>query len=111
ERPFQAFREMLGVEPVPGETAVERYRSQLDFARGIERGLRDAGVPVRDMLDAQALLLLAVRSPGFWLDGDEPERPAPARAREPDAYLSVCAIYRDEAAYLREWSEFHLLVG
>jgi hypothetical protein len=26
-------------------------------------------------------------------------------------YLSVCAIYRDEADYLREWVEFHLLVG
>jgi hypothetical protein len=26
-------------------------------------------------------------------------------------YLSVCAIYRDEAAYLREWVEFHKLVG
>ena len=26
-------------------------------------------------------------------------------------YLSVCAIYRDEAAYLREWVEFHRLVG
>jgi hypothetical protein len=27
------------------------------------------------------------------------------------AYLSVCAIYRDEAAYLREWIEFHRLAG
>ena len=26
-------------------------------------------------------------------------------------YLSVCAIYRDEAPYLREWIEFHRLVG
>jgi hypothetical protein len=26
-------------------------------------------------------------------------------------YLSVCAIYRDEASYLREWIEFHRLVG
>jgi Glycosyltransferase family 92 len=29
----------------------------------------------------------------------------------PPAYLSVCAIYRDEAPYLREWVEFHRLVG
>jgi Glycosyltransferase family 92 len=28
-----------------------------------------------------------------------------------DAYLSICAIYRDEAPYLREWVEFHRLVG
>jgi hypothetical protein len=27
------------------------------------------------------------------------------------AYLSVCAIYRDEAPYLKEWVEFHRLVG
>jgi Glycosyltransferase family 92 len=26
-------------------------------------------------------------------------------------YLSVCAIFRDEAPYLREWIEFHRLVG
>ena len=26
-------------------------------------------------------------------------------------YLSVCAIYRDEAPYLAEWIEFHKLVG
>ena len=27
------------------------------------------------------------------------------------AYLSICAIYRDEATYLQEWIEFHRLVG
>src|SRR3954454_18594231 len=27
------------------------------------------------------------------------------------AYLSICAIYRDEAPYLREWIEFHGLGG
>lgn len=26
-------------------------------------------------------------------------------------YLSICAVYRDEAPYLREWVEFHRLVG
>jgi hypothetical protein len=26
-------------------------------------------------------------------------------------YLAACGIYRDEAPYLREWVEFHLLVG
>jgi glycosyl transferase family 92 len=28
-----------------------------------------------------------------------------------DVYLAACAIYRNEARYLREWIEFHLLVG
>jgi hypothetical protein len=26
-------------------------------------------------------------------------------------YLAICALYRDEAPYLAEWVEFHLLVG
>ena len=26
-------------------------------------------------------------------------------------YLSICAIFKDEASYMREWLEFHLLVG
>jgi hypothetical protein len=26
-------------------------------------------------------------------------------------YLSICAVYRDEGPYLREWIEFHRLVG
>jgi hypothetical protein len=34
-------------------------------------------------------------------------RDAPARR----AYLSICAIYRDEADYLAEWIAFHRLVG
>jgi Glycosyltransferase family 92 len=35
----------------------------------------------------------------------QPEVPPVSR------YLSVCAIYRDEGPYLREWIEFHRLVG
>jgi hypothetical protein len=30
---------------------------------------------------------------------------------QPPVYLSICAIYRDEAPYLVEWIEFHKLVG
>jgi hypothetical protein len=29
----------------------------------------------------------------------------------PKAYLSLCSLYRDHAEYLREWIEFHRLVG
>jgi len=29
----------------------------------------------------------------------------------PGSYLSIVAIYRDEAVYLREWIEFHRIVG
>jgi Glycosyltransferase family 92 len=33
------------------------------------------------------------------------------KGRREIPYLSICAIYRDEARYLREWIEFHRLVG
>jgi glycosyl transferase family 92 len=33
------------------------------------------------------------------------------QGQETIPYLSICAIYRDEARYLREWIEFHRLVG
>ena len=36
---------------------------------------------------------------------------APPPRRETPHYLAICAIYRDEAPYLREWIEFHRLVG
>ena len=29
----------------------------------------------------------------------------------PAAYLSICAVFKDEGPYLREWIEFHRLVG
>jgi hypothetical protein len=33
------------------------------------------------------------------------------RAAKPPRYLSVCGLYQNEARYLREWIEFHRLVG
>ena len=30
---------------------------------------------------------------------------------EPPLYLAACMTYKDHASYLREWVEFHLLVG
>jgi glycosyl transferase family 92 len=32
-------------------------------------------------------------------------------AERPGAYLAACTMYRDDAAYLPEWVEFHLLMG
>src|SRR5437588_12699850 len=31
--------------------------------------------------------------------------------RDHRTYLAACALYRDHASYLREWIEFHRLVG
>ena len=110
ERPVRMLEEMLGAAAVPDATPGERYRGHLAFARAVERDLRAAGVPVRDMLDIQGPMLLAVRKPGFWADDADAAADA-GRARPPDVYLSICAIYRDEAPYLREWIEFHRAGG
>ena len=34
-----------------------------------------------------------------------------SRAPAPEVQLAVCAIFKDEASYLAEWTSFHLLVG
>src|SRR5919198_1069368 len=36
---------------------------------------------------------------------------ADRRQLQMTAYLSACTLYRDDAEYLREWIEFHRLVG
>jgi Glycosyltransferase family 92 len=87
---------------------VEQYERHLDFAKDVERRLREGGIEVRDMLDTQSLIHIAGTQPDFWAaDRQGASRPGD---RSP-AYLSVCAIYRDEADYLAEWIEFHRLVG
>lgn len=81
----------------------EQYRQHLAFADEFGDRLRAAGVPVRDMLDVGSLIHQAGVDPDEW---------APGEATIPNpAYLSVCAIYRNEAVYLPEWLEFHRLVG
>ena len=81
---------------------VEQYRRHLAFADDVAERARRGGVPVKDMLDAGSLIQTAGLERDHWADGDRPrDRP----------YLSVCAIYRNEAAYLAEWLEFHMLVG
>ena len=69
---------------------------------------REAGVPVRDMIDTEALILTCWEDRQFWAEDDDGRR---ARSRPPDHYLAACAIYRDEAALPAEWLEFHRLVG
>jgi hypothetical protein len=45
----------------------------------------------------------------LWAESAAP--PTGSRSSEPDVYLAVCSMYRNEAAYLAEWIEFHMLVG
>jgi hypothetical protein len=66
------------------------------------------------MVDVQSLMLLGAQFRKLWAPGIEPaKRPQTgggARTRRAGS-LGVCAIYRDEGPYLREWIEFHRLVG
>jgi hypothetical protein len=73
------------------------------------------------MIDVQSLIFIAAIERDFWAV-DRPHDVTvspPADQRDPGKddtaeakpYLCVCAIYRNEASYLREWIEFHRLVG
>jgi glycosyl transferase family 92 len=104
---FSALAETLGGTGAVG-TAGERYARHLAFGREIQGVLAEAGVPVRDQIDAEALILICWQDHEFWGSDEDGRRP---RATAPEHYLAACAIYRDEAEYLAEWIEFHRLVG
>jgi hypothetical protein len=104
---FTTLAETLGGWPATG-TAAERYAGYLAFGREIQDTLTQAGVPVRDQIDSEALILICWQDHEFWSSDDDGRR---SRTRAPEHYLAACAIYRDEADYLAEWIEFHRLVG
>jgi hypothetical protein len=101
---WNLLEQTLGYEWTFRRSVIEQYELHLEFTEHVQRRLREAGVELRDMLDTQSLIYNAGLHPDFW---------APARTRKPGSkpYLSICAIYRDEARYLAEWVEFHRLVG
>ena len=109
---LNALEQSLGEDwtfrlPVP-----ELYERHLAFVDAAGERMRAAGIALRDMLDLQGLVAIAAVDADFWLL--DPARDPRARPRANDdatPYLSVCAIYRNEAHYLREWLEFHRLVG
>jgi hypothetical protein len=105
--PFERLQELLGEAQAPTAPA-ERYAHNLEFAARFQRALVGAGVPARDMLDTEALIVTCWLDRDFWTSDDDGRVP---RKRPPDHYLTACAIYRDEAPYLAEWLEFHHLVG
>jgi hypothetical protein len=106
---YARLQELLGAERVPPGSALEGYGQHLAFARAVERRLREAAVPVRDMTDVDSLIAICATQAELWAGrGDTADS---RRVSEPDAYLAACMIYRNEADYLAEWIEFHLLVG
>jgi hypothetical protein len=103
------LRELLGEESGPARTQLEDYGRNLAFAHKLDLALREAGVAVRDMVDVDALIRICDTERELWAGAGGPADSR--RAAEPDVYLAVCTIYRNEAAYLAEWIEFHLLIG
>lgn len=104
---FNGLADLLG-EPPPRGAAIEQYEHHIGFAARVHDRLAGAGIPVRDMIDTEALILVLWDDREFWLTDDDGRRP---RKRAPEHYLAASAIYRDEAPYLAEWIEFHRLVG
>jgi hypothetical protein len=118
---FGALQQLLGYRRPDAEPAFTAYSGHLAFARWLLARMEEAGLPVRDMLDVQSLIFIAVQERDLWEDEPlqvigVPPRPRPeAAAEEPlegsQTYLSICAHYQNEGPYLREWIEFHRLVG
>jgi glycosyl transferase family 92 len=108
-RLFTRLQRILGLKPITQESVVDQYRYHLEFATSLHEELSRRAVPVRDMVDTQSLIWVAAEETEIWASGS---RATDRGASEPrDTYLAICAIYRDEARYLREWIEFHRLVG
>jgi glycosyl transferase family 92 len=106
---YERLEGLLGSELAPDASLDEQYAHHLAFTRRLREEMEASGIPIRDMVDAQSLIWVAAEEAEIWA----PDSPATDRAarERPETYLSMCAIYRDEGPYLREWIEFHRLVG
>jgi hypothetical protein len=111
---FHECGDLVGMPADLGDgSAVALYRGALGIAARVREELEAAGVPIRDMIDVQSLIEICVHEKGVWAV-DPPDnwierghRALPQGA----VYLAVCALFRNEAQNLREWIEFHRLVG
>jgi hypothetical protein len=105
---------LLGGEPDPGASPLRQYHRHLEFLKRVHARLEPAAASP-DMLVLESAVTAASANEDDWAR----ERKLPqvklstSRFHRPGeiAYLSACAIYRDQAPYLREWIEFHRLVG
>lgn len=104
---YQRLEERFGEQPPDGSVS-EQYRHHLAFAGRMREAFVRAGIDVEDMIDTEALMLICWQDAQFWAEDDDGRRP---RERPPEHYLAACAIYRNEAAHIAEWIEFHQLTG
>ncbi len=111
--PLRRLQELLGRDASGPQTLVELYADQLEFANDVYARMKAHPIPVRDMIDVQGLIQMSVREQVLWT-GDRAavtELPVERNLSPNAAYLAACAIYLNEASYLREWIEFHRLMG
>jgi hypothetical protein len=106
---YARLRKLLGDDTAAQPAPSVEYRRDLVFAATIEAALRDAGVPVRDMMDVESLIAICARQHDLW--AGRGETADARRTRDPDIYLAACLMFRNEAEHLAEWIEFHRLVG
>ena len=108
--PYSVLERLLSGGNAQDGSVTDEYERHLNFGAEVADFLRGI-LPAADMLDVHALILNASRNAAFWSTGLEVGPDASPPRREPPHYLAVCAIYRDEGSYMREWIEFHRLVG
>jgi hypothetical protein len=104
---------MLGLEHRAAASLAEQYAAHLEFAAEVRRRLESHSVPIVDMLDVHSLIAIAVREQALWLHDPPADWTARATRGTPadGVYLAACSVYLNEAPYLREWIEFHRLMG
>jgi hypothetical protein len=115
---FERCESLLGSEMRSPASLTEQYRHHLRFARQVQELLGHETLVIRDMLDVQGLIFAASREQfSTWPYDEEaakqarPQTDKSEQCAEPGTYLSAFTIYRNHAPYLREWIEFHRLVG
>ena len=110
---FQNLEELLGLPAGENGSVIDSYRTHLDLAGEVRARLEGRGVPIRDMVDVQSLISVGVEEAALWTTDPPADWEKRARrALAPDqAYAAICAVYLNEAPYLREWIEFHRLMG
>jgi hypothetical protein len=106
---YARLQELLGEDAIYRSSPVETYRACLDFARKIDRLLRAAGIPVRDMIDVESLITTCSIEHELWAGSGDAS--GTRRDAKPSVYLGVGALIWNAAPYIAEWLEFHLLVG